>query len=84
MAIEEGWGATNGVEYEVANGVSIPNIGKHNLVIWTGDGRLRALTSQICAVNICLLLVARLNAAGQRVVLDGADSYIQDTSWVET
>ena len=32
----------------------------------------------MCQVNKCLLSVARLNAAGQRVTLDGKESYIED------
>ena len=51
VMVEDGFGSKNGVEYEVANGVSIPNIGEQHLVIRTGDGKLRALTAQVCAVN---------------------------------
>ena len=40
--------------------------------------KLRAFTAQVCVVNKCLFSVSRLNAAGQRVVLDGKDRYIQD------
>ena len=51
IEVEYGFGSKNGVEYEVSNGVSIPNIGEQHLVIRTGDGKLRALTAQVCVVN---------------------------------
>ncbi len=36
------------------------------------------LALQVCDVNKCLLPTAKLNEAGQRIMLDGDRSYIED------
>ena len=57
-----------GVEYEVANGMRIPNLGEQRLEGFTdGEGLLRSVTAQVCGVNKPLMSVCRLVQAGHRV-----------------
>ena len=74
----DGLASTAGVLYEVANGMKIKNEGEKRMRMWTLDGKERTIVCQVCNVNKCLLSVARLNEAGQTVILDGNNSYIQD------
>ena len=67
-----------GVRYEVANGVQIRNEGEQQVEICTGNNQRRVLALQVCDVNKCLLSTAKLNEAGQRIMLDGDRSYIED------
>ena len=67
-----------GVRYEVANGVQIRNIGEQRVDMCTSNDQRRILSLQVCDVNKCLLSTARLNEAGQRVMIDGEKSYIED------
>ncbi len=54
------------------------NRGEQRVEICTGDDQRRILSLQVCDVNKCLLSTARLNEAGQRVMIDGEKSYIED------
>ena len=69
-----------GVRYEVANDVQIPNLGEHKLELCTGSMQRRILLFQVCDVHKCLMSTAKLNEAGQRVVLYEQESYIEDRS----
>ncbi len=46
--------------------------------ICTANNQRKILALQVCDVNKCLLSTAKLNEAGQRVMLDGDRSYIED------
>jgi len=76
--IEEGIASKRGVEYEVANGVKIPNLGEKKFVGTSEDGIARKITAQVCEVNKALLSVKKVMAAGNRVVFDETGSYIED------
>ena len=65
-----------GVEYEVANGEAIPNLGERRLRGETQEGNPVGITAQVCAVNKCLLSVWRLNQSGHQVIFDGEESRI--------
>ena len=66
-----------GVEYEVANGVRIPNLGEKRFVGTSDEGISRRLTAQVCDVNKALLSVKKVMAAGNRVVFDTDGSFIE-------
>ena len=73
----EGKAYKQGVQYEVANGLRIPNLGEKRFVGETEEGFKRNMTAQVCNVNKALLSVAKVVAAGNRVVFD-SQSYIED------
>ena len=76
--IVEGAASRIGVEYEVANGVKIPNLGEKKFCGISAEGCRRGLTAQVCDVNKALLSVSRLVKQGHRVVFDDENSYIED------
>ena len=55
----EGRASKNGVCYEVANGVRIPNLGEKIFIGTSGEGISRQITAQVCEVNKGLLSVAK-------------------------
>ena len=67
-----------GVEYEVANGVRIPNLGEKKFIGVSDEGISRRLTAQVCDVNKGLLSVSKVTKAGSRVIFDSDGSYIED------
>jgi len=75
---KESWGSKKGVEYEVANGETIPNLGEKKFHGVTENGITRNLTAQVCEVNKALLSVKKIIAAGNRVTFDEAGSFIED------
>ena len=75
---KEGPASRRGVQYEVANGVRIPNLGEKKFKGFTEEGLPRNLKAQVCEVNKALLSVNRLVQTGNRVVFDDAGSYIED------
>ena len=74
----EGPASKRGVEYEVANGEKIPNLGEKKFRGVTIEGKSRNITAQVCDVNKALLSVKKVMSAGNRVVFDGDGSYIED------
>ena len=74
----ESWGSKKGVEYEVANGETIPNLGEKKFHGVTESGITRNLTAQVCEVNKALLSVKKIISAGNRVTFDDAGSFIED------
>ena len=67
-----------GVEYEVANGVQIPNLGERKFRGATAEGSMKSVVAQVCEVNTGLLSVKKVTSAGNRVVFDEEGSYIQN------
>ena len=55
--IQEGLNSRNGVEYEVANGIRIPNLGEKRFVGVTEEGVSRKMVAQVCDVNKAVLSV---------------------------
>ena len=68
---------SKGVEYEVANGVKLPNEGEKDFDGITNEGILKSVMAQVCDVNQCLLSVRKVVAVGNRVVFDDTGSYIE-------
>ena len=75
-----GEAAKRGVEYEVANGVVIPNLGEKTFAFTTEEGAERKITAQVCEVNKGLLSVRKMVKAGNGVIFDEPYSYIEDKS----
>ena len=69
---------SDGVEYEVANGVRIPNLGEKQFTAVSAEGVGRRITAQVCAVNKALLSVRKVVQAGNHVVFSPGGSYIED------
>ena len=78
VEMKEGTAYRRGVEYEVANGESIPNLGEKHFLGYSDNGEGRNITAQVCAVNKPLLSVKKMVQAGNRVVFEQAGSYIED------
>ena len=78
VPITEGPAFARGVQYEVANGIRIPNLGERKIVGHVDDGVIRSLTMQVCDVNKSLLSVSKMVKGGNRVVFDDSGSYIED------
>ena len=79
IELKEGAAYKRGVQYEVANGELIPNLGEKHFVGVSEDGRVRGMTAQVCEVNKALLSVKRMVQAGNRVVFEPSGGYIEDT-----
>ena len=75
----EGEAYRKGVQYEVARGTLIPNLGEKRFVAMGEGGQLRKMKAQVCEVNKALLSVKRVVQAGNRVVFDQEGSYVEDT-----
>ena len=74
-----GSASRRGVQYEVANGVRIPNLGEKSFQGYTeGEGLKRGITAQVCDVNKALLSVHKLVQSGNRVVFDSEGAFIED------
>lgn len=78
VELKEGAAYRRGVQYEVANGVRIPNLGEKVFKGVTAEGLQRTITSQVCEVNKSLLSVSKCVKAGNRVVFDEEEAYIED------
>ena len=75
---QESAASRRGVEYEVANGIRIPNLGEKRFIGTSDEGISRRLTAQVCDVNKALLSVSKMVKAGNRVIFDPEGSYIED------
>jgi len=79
---EAGPASRKGVQYEVASGELIPNLGEKNFVAVGENGVKRRMKAQVCDVNKALLSVTRMVEAGNRVVFEKtkgrAAGYVED------
>ena len=67
-----------GVQYEVANGQRIANLGEKTIQGYTHlEGFARSVTAQVCDVNKPLMSVHKLVKAGHKVVFDEPGAYIE-------
>ena len=67
-----------GVQYEVANGTKIPNLGEQSICGFTdGEGLARTVTTQVCDVNKPLMSVHKLVQSGHAVMFDENGAYIE-------
>ena len=83
----EGSASRRGVMYEVASGHQLPNEGEKRFNAVTEEGSEKKMTIQVCDVNQGLLSVAKMVAAGNRVVFDQGGSYVEsmttgDRTWL--
>ena len=78
LPIRENLASRSGVEYEVANGVRILNLGEKLVNGTTNEGMQRCIRAQVCDLNKPLLSVRKLVTAGNSVVFDPERSYNQD------
>ena len=67
-----------GVQYEVASGDLIPNLGEKNFLAYGEEGQARAIKAQVCEVNKALMSVSRMVQAGNKVVFSRSGSYVED------
>ena len=74
----EGPAYRKGVQYEVASGELIDNMGEKQFVGYNAQGTARKMTAQVCQVNKALLSVKKTVAAGNRVVFEPNGGYIED------
>ena len=81
--LKESEGSRRGVEYKVANGESIPNLGEKVFAAVTKEGVSRNIKAQVCSVQQGLLSVKRMVESGHRVVFEPAGSYIEDMKTYE-
>ena len=72
-----------GVQYEVASGDLIPNLGEKNFLAYGEQGQARAIKAQVCEVNKALMSVSRMVQAGNKVVFSKSGSYVEDESTKE-
>ena len=76
-----------GVEYEVANGCTIPNLGEKRFRGFSIEGQGKDITAQVCDVNKALLSVRKVAAAGNKVIFEKQGAYIEDPGgrriWLE-
>ena len=75
---KQGEATRRGVQYEVASGELIPNLGEKSFVAYGEQGQVRAIKAQVCEVNKALLSVSRMVRAGNKVVFSGSGSYVED------
>ena len=80
----EGGAMKKGVQYEVADGTLIPNLGEKKFIAVNDSGVARHMRAQVCEVNKALLSVHRVVQAGNRVVFAASGSYVQDEQTGET
>ena len=74
IPIKQGDASRRGVQYEVANGVRIPNFGEKKFQGYSEEKTVRSITTQVCEVNKGLLSVRKVVEAGNRVVFDSKGS----------
>ena len=75
---QEGKASKMGVQYEVADGNPIPNLGEKHFIAVANGGETRKMRAQVCDVNKALLSVKWIVQAGNKVVFDEEQSYIED------
>ena len=58
--------------------MTIPNLGEKQFKGVAEDGSVKNITAQVCEVNKSLLSVSKAVKAGNRVVFDGEESYVEN------
>ena len=76
----EGSAYRRGVQYEVANGERVANLGEKKFVCYGDEGQERGMTAQVCDVNKALLSVKKMVKAGNRVVFEPNGGYIENVN----
>ena len=78
VELRQGAPYKRGVEYEVANGVQIPNLGEREFTGVTAERPMKSVVAQVCDVNRGLLSVRKITRSGNRVVWDNEGSDIEN------
>ena len=78
VEIKEGAASKRLVEYDIATGELIPNLGKKKFQAVGQEGVTRSITALVCAVNKALMSVKKVMRAGNRVVFDEEGTLIED------
>jgi len=65
-----------GVQYQVANGDELPNLGEKFLPLVTSEGTTRGMLAQVADVTMALQSPRALHKSGHMVILDGPDSFV--------
>ena len=71
-------GARKGVEREVANGVTIPNLGEQKILARMQKSFQKHIKAQVCDVSKALLSVKRLVEMRSRAIFDSGGSSFED------
>jgi len=77
VEMKEGEATRRGVQYEVASGSLIPNLGEKKFMAVDEQGVERRMTVQVCDVNKPLLSVHKIVQAGNEVVFSRHGSYVK-------
>ena len=75
-SLEESPASKAGVEYEVANGEAIPNLGQKSLAVMTSQGSIRGYQTQCANVTKPLQSVRSMLASKHAVIFDEEDSFV--------
>ena len=75
---KEGAASKTEVEYDIATGALILNLGEKKFQAASQEGVTRSITAQVCAVNMALMSVKKVMRPGNRVVFDEEETYIKD------
>ena len=73
---EESPASRAGVQYQVANGDELPNLGQKFLPLVTSEGTTRGMLAQVADVTMALQSPRALYASGHMVVLNGPNSFV--------
>ena len=73
-----GEGTRRGVQYELASGDRIPNLGEKNFTAFGDEGQARNIKAQVCDVNKPLMSVSKMVQANNTIVFSKRGSYIED------
>ena len=76
--LQEGAKFKKGVQYEIATGKLIPNLGEKQMMAVTECGVVRQIKAQVCGVNKGLLAVTKMSEAGHKTVFSKHENYIED------
>lgn len=79
VAVTEGAAKRRGVQYEVADGTLLPNLGEQDFVAVGERCEARRIKAQVCDVNKALSSVRRMAELGNKVVFEsgGRKGYIE-------
>ena len=80
----EGYAKKKGIQYEVADGTLIPNLGENTFAAVSDAGVARQMKPQVCEAKKARLSVHRCVQSGNRVVFAASGSHIQDETSGET
>ena len=78
VPVRESEGSKKGVTYKVANGESIPNKGEKKIEGQNSNGVPMNIKAQVAKVSKFLASIGKMVKAGNKIVMDENDSYIQN------